>query len=101
MPTAIAAAASPTGWQEPTLLAMNPAYDAVMAQRRQSTAQGKSIASRLCPVCGRETDHEITEMQSGSGVRIAANSKCLEHREWANGRLEFLNPHGEWAEKHP
>jgi hypothetical protein len=52
-------------------------------------------------MCSRETDHEITEMRSGSGVRIAASSKCLEHREWANGRIEFLQPDGEWAEGRP
>jgi hypothetical protein len=72
-----------------------------MALRKSSTTQGKSIASRLCPTCGRETDHEITEFQSGSGVRIAASSKCLEHREWTKGRIQFLQPDGEWADDRP
>jgi hypothetical protein len=70
-----------------------------MPQRRSSEAQGKTISSRLCPTCGRETNHEITEMRTGSGVRIAANSKCLEHRDFANGRVEFLQPDGEWSDQ--
>ncbi|HEV8105691.1 MAG TPA: hypothetical protein VGP69_18315 [Gaiellaceae bacterium] len=72
-----------------------------MALRKSSTTEGKSIASRLCPTCGRETDHEITEFRSVSGVRIAASSKCLEHREWTEGRIQFLQPDGEWADERP
>lgn len=71
-----------------------------MPLEKPATAQGKSIASRLCPTCGRETNHEVTELLIGGGVRVTASSKCLEHREWANGRIEFLQPDGEWAERH-
>ena len=42
-----------------------------------------------------------TPAARGSGVGELETSKCLEHREWVDGRLEFLQPGGEWAEQHP
>jgi len=40
-------------------------------------------------------------MPGVGGVRIAARSKCLEHREWTGGQIEFLQADGEWSTDRP
>jgi ribosomal protein L44E len=59
----------------------------------------QSIEHRPCPTCRRSTLHEATHVKNGIGQTLAEIADCLEHRRWADGRVEIRGPRtGAWIE---